>query len=215
MFFSETNHEYTKDGKRYTPVSEFLAKFKPPFPKGLMAEKCAPKLGLTPEEVIEMWDLNGDISRTYGTTIHKAIEYWIRYGHFSKVADLERMGQKFAEKYNRAKIKTEVIVHDEELGIAGTLDQLHVVGKKRVFLTDVKTNGDLDKKPNGKFLGPLKDLPFSKINEYRLQLSTYGYLLERKGFKVESLALEHWNGTDFTTIALERIDISPLIATIK
>lgn len=211
VLFNETEHTYRRDGKLYQSVGEFLKKFKPPFPKGYLAEKCAPKQGLTPDEVIAKWDLNAEVSTLYGNAIHKGIEYWIRYGEVSKLPHIQRAVEKFAEKFDRSRLVSELIVFSDEYLLAGTMDVVLKTGPKQVRILDIKTNGELTDKAKGKFLPPLQTLPFSKLNEYRLQLSTYKHLMELKGLTVEAIELEHWNGDTFTTIGLEPIDITPLL----
>ena len=49
MLFSEGEHRYTEDGIEFTPVGVFLSRFKPEFPKGLLAEQTA---ALTSHELI-------------------------------------------------------------------------------------------------------------------------------------------------------------------
>ena len=99
MDFSEQYHSY--DNGKYQPVGDFLAQFKPIFPAGLMAGRVAKKENRTEDEVLAEWELNADVSRTYGTAIHKAIEYWIRSNKFPKHPHLELAVKKFSEKYDR------------------------------------------------------------------------------------------------------------------
>lgn len=215
MQFSEEAHEYRKDGIRYTSVGEFLKHFTPEFPKGLIAEQVARKNGVQPNEVIAEWDLNADISCDYGHAIHKSVEYWIRYGKFPKAPHLKDAAEKFAAKHDRRTIEPEIIVFNDKYRLAGTIDQLVILAKKRCRLMDVKTNGDLYDKPRGVFLPPIQNLPHTKINKYRLQLSTYKKLLELKGWTVEGIEIEHWTGTVFDTIPLEPIDVEPLLTKFK
>ena len=53
MNFTSESHTYERTGLIYTPVSDFLAKFKPEFPKGMLAQKVAQKEGREMEDVIE------------------------------------------------------------------------------------------------------------------------------------------------------------------
>lgn len=211
MIFDPINHTYTEDGASYVPVTEFLKKFKPKFEKEIMAQRVSAREGRTAEEVLSEWELNAEISRLYGTTIHKAIEYWIRFNKIPKALHLKLAVEKFAAKYQREAIKPEIIVKNKGLKIAGTIDQLHLLGSNQVKITDVKTNGELTEESRGYFLAPLDKLPFSKMNEYRLQLSMYRYLLGLQGVETETISLEHWNGESYTTMLLEPINVEPLL----
>lgn len=215
MLFDPINHTYSEEGVVYESVSRFLDRFKPKFPAGLLAEKTAQRDGRTAEDVLAEWELCGEISAGYGTAIHKSVEYWIRWNKFPKVPHLKIAVEVFAKKHDRTELHAETIVKSKEHKLAGTTDIIRRIAPKRVKILDIKTNGEITDKAKGKFLAPLQDLPFSKLNEFRLQLSTYKALLERQGVTVESLELEHWNGADeFKTIELEPIDVTPLLATL-
>lgn len=213
MEFAEKEHIYLRNGRQYKSVSQFINEFKIPFAKGLLAEQVAKKEGKTAEEIIGKWELNADVSSTYGTALHKAIEYWILYGDVPKIKHLKDVVTKFAEKHDREIIKPEIVVYDDEYLLAGTIDQLVILGNKLVKVKDVKTNVDIRKRAYQNFLPPLQSLSDTKLNHYTLQLSIYKHLLERKGFTVTGLELEHWDGEDFETIELEPFDVTPLFKT--
>lgn len=220
MDFDRDQHQYSKDGKIYLSVSEFLDRFEEPFAKGLLAQRIAQKEGRDAEDVIAQWDLNAEISRDYGNSIHKAIEYWIRFGQYPKAPHLRLAVEKFEEKFpSRDLIKPEIIVFNEEYGLAGTIDQLQILGKNgkgqtRVRVIDVKTNGELETKARGYFHAPIDKLPHSKLNRYRLQLNTYKHLLELKNFEVVDMLLEHWTGSDMKQYEIEPMDMAPLCQTL-
>ena len=211
MEFSEQEHKYTDNGKAYTPVNEWLSQFKTPFAKGAVAQRVAKKKGITAEEVIGEWELNAQIAINYGNAIHKGIEYWIKTGQTSGLDHIIKATNAFADKYDRSKLYSELIVKNDDLLLAGTMDVLVKLGNREVEIVDIKTNAELDKKAYNKFKEPLQDLPQTKINEYRLQLSTYKHLCELEGITVKALKLEHWDGHKFETLELKPIDITKLI----
>lgn len=211
MLFDEATHTYTWNGKPFTPVGDFISKFYKPFAKGMMAQKVAQRDGLDVDEVIKMWESNGDVSRLYGQSVHKAVEHWIKYNQKSNLKHLSDMVDKFSKKYDRERLRAEIIVFDTDTMIAGTVDQIEFITKKKVRVVDVKTNYDIDKKGYGKLLPPLDYLEDNKINRYRLQTSMYAYMLEKKGYEVEECLLEHWNGSEFSTIHLDRVEVEPLL----
>jgi len=206
MILDEELHEYRKDNDIYLSVTQLIEKLKKPFPKSLIAEKIAIRDGIEPEEVTGEWDLNSSISANYGTSIHQGIEMWIKYGKISKLPHVKLAVEKFAEHNDREKLKTEVIVFNDDLKLAGTIDLIEVIEKGRANLKDIKTNYELDKKGNGNFLEPIEDIPCTKINNYRIQLSIYKRLLELKGKSIDKLIIEHWNGESFNPIELEPIE---------
>jgi len=159
------------------------------------------------QDILDEWDLNAEISSLYGTSIHKGLEYFIRFQKFTKLPHIENAVTQFSKKYQWEKLKSEIVVEDDELLISGTIDVLEVLDKNRVNIIDLKTNYELNKAGHGKLLNPFDSLDNNKINKYRLQLSTYKELVERKGITVENILLEHWNGETLETIKLEPLEI--------
>ena len=208
MDFNEEKHEYTLNGKAYKSVNQWLSQFKTPFAKGAVAQRVAKKRGLEPEQVIDEWQMNADISINYGNAIHKGIEYWIKTGQRSELEHIRKATDAFSDKYDRSNLFAELIVKNDDLLLAGTMDVLVKEGKKEVGIVDIKTNADLMKEAYSKFKEPLQDLPQTKINEYRLQLSTYKHLCELNKLTVKYIRLEHWNGHKFETIELKPIDLT-------
>jgi hypothetical protein len=196
MLFDEVSHTYSKDGIVYTSVSEFLNTLDPEFPKERIAAATAKRDGGSADEIIGKWDLNSEISSTYGTAVHKAIEYWIRYGEVTKVPHLADAVKAFSKLHSREKLHAEVIVYSDEYQLAGTIDQLISIGPKQVLVQDVKTNVELTDK---------------KLKKYARQLSTYKLLLEMKGITVAGLNILHWNGDTFKNIKVKPINIQPLL----
>jgi len=184
MLFDEDNHQY--DG--YQSVSEFLRRFKPEFPKDLIAGKMAAKGGLTKDEILYKWELNSKISCDYGKSCHSAIEYWIKFGEKPKLHT--KLVTEFAKKYDRKELVSEIIAYNDQIKVAGTLDIIRKLGNKEVDIIDLKTNAEMTKE---------------KIEDYELQLTMYKWLLEQKGLKVRNLILEHY------TNKLKTIIIKPNI----
>jgi hypothetical protein len=211
MLFDAVTHTYSDGGTIYLSVSKFLARFKPEFPKDLLAAKVATREGRSAADVLAEWELCGEIASGYGTAVHKAVEYWIRFGRMTTVPQLRKAVEAFAAKHALANLHAETIVKSDQHHLAGTTDVIEKLAPQLVNIIDIKTNGELTDEPKGKFLPPLDDLPFSKLNEYRLQLSTYKHLLERKGITVQNIELDHWNGEQFVTIPLVPINVEPLL----
>lgn len=203
MMFSERDHSYTKDGKKYIPVSKIIEQFIPKFEKYAIAGRMK---GDT-QAILDEWELNAEISSLYGTSLHKGLEYFLRYQKFTKLPHIENVVRQFSKKYNWENLKSEIVIHDEELLISGTIDVLEVVGRNRVNIIDLKTNYEIYKAGHGKLLHPFDHLENNKINKYRLQLSAYKELVESKGITVENILLEHWNGETLETIKLEPLKI--------
>lgn len=205
MKLDELNHTYTKDGERYQSVSELIRRYKKPFHAELIAQKVADKTGRAIGDVLEEWELKKELAIDFGNAIHKAIELYINFGEKPKHKVLLKVVKEFAKLAENKELYSEINVSSDKLKIAGTIDLLESVGKKKVKILDIKTNGDLYKESKSYFLPPFANIRDSKINEYRLQLTAYKYLLELKGLSVEALELWHYDN-QFNIIELDPID---------
>ena len=92
---------------------------------------------------------------------------------------------------------------DDEFLLSGTIDDPIFYEDRTVDINDWKSNKKIDKSNKyTKGLFPISHLENTKLNIYTLQLSFYGLILERKGFKVRNLTLTH--------ITEEKEEIIPL-----
>ena len=197
ILFDESSHTYTVDGEPRESVSHYIERHKQHFPKDLIAQKTAERDGRDVEDVLKEWELKGRLAREYGSAIHSALELWINHGVMTEQTHLKGIVDKFIELGIEG--KSEVVVYDDEL--AGTIDLVEIVGKKRANIYDFKTNGDLYK--NGKkMLPPYEHLSDSPIDCYTLQLSLYKRMLEYHGWTVEEMSILHIND-NFKKITIE------------
>jgi hypothetical protein len=89
-------------------------------------------------------------------------------------------------------IFAELLIYDTEYGIAGQVDYVRKTGK-HLWISDYKTSKKITNEPfmDKRMLSPLDELYDTTYNHYMLQLSLYGYLLERRGFIIEGLDIIH------------------------
>jgi ATP-dependent exoDNAse (exonuclease V) beta subunit len=173
----------------------------------LISKKCAERDGLDPQHFIDKWDLNAKISADLGGAIHKGVQYYINYGEVPKQIHISNVVEEFARLHEGKKLYSEVVVANDEKLLAGTIDVVESVEEGVVNLEDIKTNyTDIEKK-NGKLLKPYDDIPDTKLNRYRLQLSLYKWILEQRGKIVNELSLYLWTGSEFNIINVEPIPL--------
>lgn len=91
----------------------------------------------------------------------------------------------------------ELILWNNNHLLAGQADKVYIEtidGVRYVDIDDYKTNEEI-KKSNyfGKMLGPLSHLDCCNYNHYRLQISTYAWMLEQAGYTVRNTAFTHLN----------------------
>ena len=205
MKFYKDTHKYLHNGEPYLSVSDFRDQFKEPFPKRTVAEAVAKKKDKDPDEILNEWNMNRDVSIDYGNSIHKALELYIKYGKIHKLPHIKEVISQFKEKYDRTKIYPEIIAYNTSIRLSGTLDALLETSKGNFSIIDYKTNYELSKSQYKPYKSPLEHLTISKLNDYRIQLSLYKWLIEQYNHKVDKLILEHWNGEKLKTIELEPI----------
>lgn len=223
-YFDETSHTYiTAKGEKYISGSTFSHQFEHEFNKGLIVPKSAVKLGLREDEVEAYWQSKGDISTTFGTSLHQALEH---YGKWQDVCEADvdsKTGQSkgtgihptlepivlaFFEKFGHERAVYEPFVADERNLRCGQIDRLVITGEKRCIIDDYKTNGDLYKKGIPATLkAPYAYLPNVPMSKYMIQLSFYKAILEAHGWTVEGLRIHHWAGTEWHTIPIKSVEI--------
>lgn len=215
--FVEETHTYTLGEQVLTSVTKFVKKFFPEFDAEKISGFSAKKRRnngelnrsgepITQDDVLAEWKLKGDIASNAGTLTHLEIEEYL-LGNKDDVCmpvftPKAQQGVKWFYKspYTKGNVVPEERVYDEELGLAGTID-LAIYNGNEVSLIDWKTNKAITKKGYGKS----KDLNMPNANyyHYNLQLSTYAYILERKGFIIKDLILAHLHEDSVTVYEME------------
>jgi hypothetical protein len=109
----------------------------------------------------------------------------------------------------------EYLIYDEELKIAGQVDLMVDTGDNVIDIIDFKTNKAIDRKSKKglKCEVPINDMDDCHLTKYTLQMSLYGYMLERQGHKVGKLILLHLteDGSEAIEVKYEREVIEKLL----
>lgn len=191
LYFDDQTHTYRYGDHTFKySVTELLNQYVPPFPAGAVAQAVAKKEGVETDYILQKWNLNKEIACDYGNAIDKAVQYWIDFKEEPKQEHLKNIVSRFKNDHTGDLI-AQVVVYDLDTSVCGTLDVIERLGDKRINIIDVKSNADLHKKGNGKLLAPFNDLENNNINKYRLQLSLYKDLFEKRGVTVENIFLWH------------------------
>ena len=191
LYFDPVSHEYEdENGNKFWTGSTWAHQFEKPFDPQLIAPKVAEKKLTTVDKVIEAWDMKSEVSLSYGTTVHKALECGIKYGELPNNPHLAALVQDYLDMSHEDEQVSELFVVSMEDRMCGTIDVLVDKGKKHVVIRDFKT-GDIYKKtsltPQAKDLWP--SLENKMISLYQLQLSFYAHILSSLGYKVEGLEI--------------------------
>lgn len=209
LYFDKAAHTYEdEDGNIFQSGSVWAGQFEKPFDVQAIAPKVAEKRLTTPEQVIAGWDMKGEVSTMYGSTLHKAIECGIKYGEIPNNPHLAMLVQDYLDMSHEEEQASELFIADFEHHLCGVVDVLVNKGDRRVIVRDIKS-GDIYKKitltPRAKELWP--DLPSKLISIYQLQLSFYAYILANRGYRVESLEIYAESAEAWQVVKLPVLDI--------
>jgi ATP-dependent exoDNAse (exonuclease V) beta subunit len=199
IIFDEGPHTYTVDGVQdYTSVTTYNHQHFSHFDAdavidGMLRGKNMndPKYkyyGMTREEIKAMWAQNGKEASGSGTKMHYDIECF--YNDMPVVNDsIEyQFFENFRKDFPLKPFRTEWIVFDEDVKIAGSIDMVfenpdgtcQIYDWKRV--KEIKYQDDWSNKMAK--TACIKHLPDTNFWHYSLQLNTYREILERKYDKV-------------------------------
>ncbi len=183
--FEPETHTYTCNGQVFKSVTTLINEYFEQFDADYWAAKKAPSMGMTPQQVKDMWARKGEEARNLGTQMHEKIErHYLGLPNTSD--DTYRLFEQFAQSHTLCPYRTEWAIYDEDSRIAGTLDFLDY--QNGVFtIYDWKRSNKIlncgvpDKVNNW---GKRAFRPISHIHDttywhYALQLSVYRYFLEK------------------------------------
>jgi len=166
--------------------------------------------GMTAEEIKNSWKSNGEAVSGAGTNLHERIENFMNDNRFRFEYTQKELYQIYSGD-NKGKVdeqieweyflqfvrdhpqlkpyRTEWMIFDEDLKLAGSIDMVYENPDGTLSIYDWKRSKDISKINNwNKFaLNPLIcHMPDSNFWHYALQLNTYKAILERKYGKIVS-----------------------------
>lgn len=210
ILYDDSQHLYTDlKGNKLISGSEFAKSKVKPFDLELLSGKVAMKYEVPQEIVKKMWSMSGDISATFGTSLHLAMEQWFlhrNYGtekeyHLPKPEYLKKAVISFPLKDEH--VIPEVMVSDVESGMCGQIDGLvtdpplmpalqRVYGEKPTMqIIDYKSDSDVKK----------------NLQKHTIQMNFYRQILENKGFTISGMSVWNYINEEWTEYKLETIEI--------
>ncbi|MBA3533760.1 MAG: PD-(D/E)XK nuclease family protein [Ardenticatenales bacterium] len=191
--YDEASHTYTLNGQALTSVGRMIDYVKQPFDAPTIAARTAAKTGQTVEEVLAMWETKRVAAQQRGERVHRYIERVLRGQQDAADSDtFLALNDKLPEEHafdsfweqtgsKLQVLKTEWIVGDAELGVAGRLDSLFSSpATNRDHVWDWKTGSRFNTSNRWQILlPPFDDLDDCEFNCYSLQLSLYRLIVER------------------------------------
>lgn len=191
ILYDPVAHVYTNDkGEVYLSGSQYAKKFDKETDFGAIAGKMTKNHPtIETKDLVAMWKLRGEISASFGTTAHQALEMYGKYKdiseklgkeyHLSPIPMVRKIVDDFFKGRESEKAIYEPMVVDHDRKWAGQIDRLVVTGDKKCIIGDYKTNSDMTP---------------AKIETYTHQLSFYASIMESGGWTVEGLELYHLDG---------------------
>lgn len=140
---------------------------------------------LTDEEILQMWEANGEDARNRGTEAHLQMELWFNSEPVRLDDGEVKVGLRFVEKcllpIGAKGYRTEWTIFGEEENVAGCIDLAVILPSGDIYLVDWKRSEKLALKMYG--YKPMKQ-PLTHLEDcsgcaYALQLSCYQYILEK------------------------------------
>lgn len=206
--FREYDHKYfvKDDPASYVSVTTLIHGFFSQFDadkiiKKMMASKTWPQskyFGKTPDEIKDMWEKNRDEAATAGTKMHYVIECFYN-GNSEPLDNDTSLELKYFREYHNDNpfepYRTEWIVFDEDVKIAGSIDMIYADPSdpthNTLYIYDWKRSKEIKlMNPFQSGKGPLSDLTDANYVHYSLQLNIYKRILETKyGKKITRLNL--------------------------
>lgn len=183
--FDGDSHTYTINGSVYKSVTTLVEECFEQFDTDYWAKRKAPSMGMSIQEVKDLWARKAENSRNLGTLMHEKIERFY-LGLPNDSDPTYKIFQQFTHEYELHPYRTEWAIFDEDSKIAGTLDFLDY--QDGVFTiydwkrsNKVVVRGKPEKiSPWGKHaLKPIQHVYDTTYWHYALQVSIYRYILEK------------------------------------
>jgi len=204
--FNEKEHIYRYGKSKLTGATTYIKKYIEDFDDSFMIERCSKAWGIEAKTIKKAWNLGGELASTFGTGIHKALEFEDLYRNYRKPKDDSRcfkinhpmiqiIVQDFFDFYDslgfKGEVKPEALITDVENGMCALADRVLVTSweNKTCRLQDYKVNHSFDQNGKVKFKNLPKgiSLPTNKISKLSLQLKVQSTMLEKQGWTIEGV----------------------------
>ena len=191
--FDEGPHIYTiKGDSKYLSVTTWNHNHFEKFDadriiKKMMKSKNWPNskyFNMSPDEIKAGWEENRDKAANDGTRMHENIEKFYNNCPVDDESIEYTYFKVFYEKYKEQFMayRTEWMIYDEELKLAGSIDIIFIDKEGNLHIGDWKRSKEIKKIPFGNKCSNnpiISHIPDCNIWHYSLQLNTYKAIIER------------------------------------
>ena len=194
-------HKITKE--KFTSVTTFLGRYKPPFDSDKHATRVAKRECVSKELVLETWEEEKNRACDRGTHIHKLLEDYIDSGEVEDTYGWLYKSYDKAAEYTIDPfdaVLCENLLYNEDIKIAGTADLIYEHKGKEFTVGDFKTNKRFrfSSQYKEKMMPPVDHLDYCEFNTYALQLSFYAWLHEKQtGMRCRKCVIFYLKGDRF------------------
>lgn len=213
--FDEDIHVYYNDkGEKLLSGTGFSSQYKYPFNPSMILPKMVAKWNVEAADIQATWDLKRDAATHFGNALHRALELYGKYAQISAkmeksaLCDMPFLANVVANYYEGR--DNEVALYEEFVtdGVhCGQIDRLVVTGDRHCVIRDFKTAPDLHKPGSPKMLKkPFNTLPNTPFGAYSLQLNYYADIVEKAGWTVDGIVIDHWNN-GWTEVPVTRMGV--------
>ncbi len=227
--FKEENHEYTIKGMKEKPMSvtTVIHSYFPKFDADKIIKKMmnspnwkkSKYYGMKRKEIKSKWEADGSSAAALGTAMHATIESFLNGKKVSKKKRTKEFKlfmnfyNDYMTKYKHRKThRSEWLIYDEDVGIAGSIDYVVKRRNGKLDLLDWKRSKQIKRSSYfGHGFGPFEEFDDCNYAHYCLQLNFYRHILETKyGEKVGNMILVilHPDQTEYQYIVVPRLDLS-------
>ena len=183
--FDSENHIYTVNGCEFKSVTNIVEECFEQFDADYWAKKKASSLGMTPQQVKDMWERRGEESRNLGSQMHEKIERFY-LGLPNTPDETYNLFCQFTKSHHLKPYRTEWGIYDEDSKVAGTLDFLNyddgvftIYDWKRSNKIIVNGQPEKNSRWGKKAFSPIDHVHDTTYWHYALQVSIYHYILEK------------------------------------
>lgn len=234
--FNPQAHSYinTNSNQRYTSVTTKIGKHTPKFvPTESKTKYTQNRLGITHQQVLDLWELKNKRSQIRGNIIHEAIEDYLNglsyndtlFTAYTKLQTHQLPSSVLSKKEIKTYLSyivsknikkknyiTEDLLYSDDHKLAGQSD-LVMFRRGKVWIVDWKTNQKeltFEGYKKEMMLPPFEKEPAGKLNVYRMQLNIYAYLAEQEyNTPIGGLMVIHFK--DANTINEHVFDYDPTL----
>lgn len=202
ILYDDISHTYkTLDNQIMLSGSAYAHNFTRDFPREHMLKTLEAKWGVQAAILDDIWSMSGDISTSFGTSVHRGLELAHRYWEHGKIISghkeieanyclpkhpvIRDIVLEFVEEFGTNALP-EVFLSDSQRLMCGQVDRLELVDEeaKIARVQDYKTT--LEKDSKGEVSPKLSK---AKMTEYQHQMSFYAHILMGSGWQVPGIDL--------------------------